>query len=394
MRSAVTPEQLAGLRARLVAYLRSRGDLRTARVAAAFERVPRHLFVPQVSPEEAYADRSIAIKLDDGVPISSSSQPAIMAEMLELLAPREGDRVLEIGTGSGYNAALLGELTGPAGFVESIDLDPELVAAAAARLSELGYAQVRTVCGDGAHGDPAGARSDAVIATVGVERIPPAWIAQLRLGGRLVAPLTLRSMQKVVAFERTEHGLRSIAVVDAGFMMLRGPSATFDTRLIAIGDPTLALRVLCGNEVDAGAIERSLRERPLEAATARRVRVDEVWNGLTLWLALHEETFCRITAHGPNPSRGFVPNLASGGASQYGFATTVGSCAGSELVLFAPRNAHDVALRGYGPSGGGIARLQHAIENWDDAGRPGNADLRITVDLDGTTHAALSPRYQ
>lgn len=220
----------AALRARLVAHLRARGELRTARVAAAFERVPRHLFVPDVPLEDAYADRSIAIKVENGVAISSSSQPAIMAEMLEQLVLRAGDRVLEIGAGSGYNAALLAELVGPAGFVESLDIDDEIVRAARRHLDEAGYTNVRVACTDGTHGDADAAPFDAVIATVGVERIPPAWIAQLRTGGRLVAPLTIRSVQKVIAFDRTAGGLESTAIVDAAFMMLRGPSASPDTR--------------------------------------------------------------------------------------------------------------------------------------------------------------------
>src|SRR6202022_2513641 len=120
---AVTAPAFAELRARLVAELRARGALHDPRVAEAFARVPRHVFVPDVSPEEVYADRSIAIKLEDGIPISSSSQPAIMAEMLEMLAVREGDRVLEIGAGSGYNAAPIAELAGPSGYVQTLDID-------------------------------------------------------------------------------------------------------------------------------------------------------------------------------------------------------------------------------------------------------------------------------
>ncbi|HWT06721.1 MAG TPA: hypothetical protein VN224_13250, partial [Xanthomonadales bacterium] len=103
------------LRRQLVRQLRERGAVRTERVGAAFARVPRHVFVPDVSAEDVYADRSIAIKLQDGVPISSSSQPAIMAEMIEMLALHGGEHVLEIGAGTGYNAAVLAELVGPSG---------------------------------------------------------------------------------------------------------------------------------------------------------------------------------------------------------------------------------------------------------------------------------------
>jgi protein-L-isoaspartate(D-aspartate) O-methyltransferase len=386
--------QLAELRARLVAHLRARGDVRTERVAAAFERVPRHVFVPEVSVEDAYTDRSIAIKLEDGVPISSSSQPAIMAEMLEMLALRGGDRVLEIGAGSGYNAALLAEIVGPSGFVETLDLDADLVSAARCHLDDAGYRGVHAISADGARGDPDGASFDAVIASVGVERIPPAWIAQLRTGGRLVAPLTIRSMQKVVAFERTARGLESRALVDAGFMMLRGPSATADSRVLALGEPTITLRVLAAHAaaIDPHAIANALRAQARDTVPARRVRLDEVWNGFSLWLALRDDGFCRLTAHGPSIEQGIVPNLLPGGESLYGSATTFGLCSAGELVTFAPRGSYDVVLRAFGADAGGIARMQSAIAAWDDARRPGNAELRVTVDPDGTTHTEFAAR--
>ncbi|MDB5070887.1 MAG: methyltransferase, FxLD system [Candidatus Eremiobacteraeota bacterium] len=385
----MTPQQLAELRARLVGHLRARGDVRTERVAAAFERVPRHVFVPDVPVEDAYADRSIAIKFEDGVPISSSSQPAIMAEMLEMLAVREGDRVLEIGAGSGYNAALLAEVTGTSGFVETLDIDDDLVAAARRHLDTAGYHRVRALRADGALGDPDGARFDAVISSVGVERIPPAWIAQLRTGGRLVAPLTIRSLQKVVAFERTARGLQSIAIVDAGFMMLRGPSATADSVILALGDPAITLRVLAehAGAVDAGAVATALRAKSFDAVPARRTHLENLWDGFPLWLALHDDALCRLTAHGASAQLGIVPNLLPGGESLYGYATTLGICTGGELVVFAPRGTYDVMLRRFGPAAGGLGRMQSALAAWDDAGRPGNARLRITVDPAGTTRA-------
>jgi protein-L-isoaspartate(D-aspartate) O-methyltransferase len=387
----VKPDAFADLRARLVAHLRARGDVRSERVAAAFARVPRHVFVPDVPPEDVYADRSIAIKLEDGVPISSSSQPAIMAEMLEMLALREGDRVLEIGAGSGYNAALIAELVGPSGFVETIDLDAELVAAARRHLDEAGYPQVRALCADGARGDPGGARFDAVIASVGVERIPPAWIAQLRTGGRLVAPLTIRSMQKVVAFERTADGLEERAIVDAGFIMLRGPSATSDSVSVALGDPVLTLRVFADRaaSVDPPALLAALRAPAGDEPPARRLRLEDVWNGFSLWLAMHDDAFCRLTAQGPSAHANLVPNLSPGADSLYGFATTFGLHERGELVAFAPRGGFDLVVRRFGAELGLVARMQSSIAAWDDAGRPGNAQLRITIGADGTMQAEL-----
>ena len=209
------------LRRQLVRQLRDRGAVRTERVAAAFAHVPRHVFVCGVPAADVYADRSIAIKLQDGIPISASSQPAIMAEMIEMLALRGGERVLEIGTGTGYNAAVLAELVGPSGSVITIDVDDELVRAARCHLDDAGYPQVRTLCADGVRGDPSAAPFDRIIATVGVDAVPASWIAQLREGGRLVAPLTVRRQQVVVAFSRTARGLESDAIVGASFIMIR-----------------------------------------------------------------------------------------------------------------------------------------------------------------------------
>ncbi len=390
----MTDHELAELRGRLVGELRARGDVRTAQVATAFGRVPRHVFVPGVAPADVYTDRSITIKLDDGVPISSSSQPAIMAHMLEMLGLRGGERVLEIGTGSGYNAALLAELVGPQGTVTTIDIDVELVAEARRRLDDAGYAQVRTIAADGAAGDPEGAPFDAVVATVGVERIPPAWIDQLRPGGRLVAPLTMRSMQKVVSFERTIHGLESSAVLDAGFIMLRGPSAAHSVRTVALGDPATTLHVLASNaaSIDAAAMFRALHGRIHDTHPIRHLDVRDAWNGFTMWLALHDDAFCRLSAQGASAAAGQVPNLVPGGASPYGVASTFGLGSAGELVLLAARGPGDVMLRRFGSGASLTERLQNAVAGWDDAGRPGNAALRITIDPEGTARISVRPQ--
>ncbi|MBV9366150.1 MAG: hypothetical protein JOY89_18080, partial [Solirubrobacterales bacterium] len=119
------------LRARLVKHLRAGGMLRTDAVAAAFSAVPRELFVAGVTAEQGieavYRDEPHVIKKDlEGRPLSSSSQPGIMAQMLDRLDLRPGHRVLEIGAGSGYNAALMSRLVGPSGRITSVDIDPQI----------------------------------------------------------------------------------------------------------------------------------------------------------------------------------------------------------------------------------------------------------------------------
>ena len=166
-------ETAARLRAEMVALLRERGSVSDPRVIAALETVPRHVFVPGSQLAEAYDDRAIVTHLRDGVPISSASQPAIVAIMLEQLRAPVGGSVLEIGAGTGYNAALLATLVGPSGRVVTVDIDPEVAVEARAHLSEAGIANATVVCGDGAMGRADGAPYDGIIVTAGVADLSP-----------------------------------------------------------------------------------------------------------------------------------------------------------------------------------------------------------------------------
>ena len=121
---------LTQLRERLVAEVLATSGIRDERIAAALRDVPRHLFLPHLPAESAYRDDAIVTKRDaDGQPISSSSQPAIMAIMLDQLDLAPGQRVLEIGAGTGYNAALMQHIVGPSGTVVSVDIDADLACA-------------------------------------------------------------------------------------------------------------------------------------------------------------------------------------------------------------------------------------------------------------------------
>src|SRR6476660_2691595 len=124
------PDAATGLRTALVAQLEREGALHDVAVRAAMRAVPRHLFLPNEPLERAYANDAIATKFADGVSISSASQPAIVALMLEQLAPAPGMRVLEIGAGTGYNAALLRTLVGPTGHITTVDIDADITDAA------------------------------------------------------------------------------------------------------------------------------------------------------------------------------------------------------------------------------------------------------------------------
>ncbi len=218
-----TPPEV--LRERLVALLRAQGVLHDAAVERALLAVPRHLFLPESSPAEAYADIAVATHWEDGLAVSSASQPAIVAFMLEQSQIAPGMRVLEIGAGTGYNAALLSELVGPNGSVTTIDIDPQITSEASAHLAAAGYPSAHVVTGDGAVGWPLGAPYDRIELTVGASDIAPAWFAQLAEGGLLTLPLWVGASDVSVAFRKSDGALVSESLTPCGFMRLRGQEA-------------------------------------------------------------------------------------------------------------------------------------------------------------------------
>ena len=151
------------------------------RVLAAMRSVPRHRFVSWTLAGDAYEDHPLPISAGQTI-----SQPYIVALMAEAAAVGPDDRVLEVGTGSGYGAAVLAEL---AVSVVSVERHRKLADSAARVLSELEYANATVVCGDGSQGHPPGAPYDAVVVTAAASSIPPALIDQLAEGGRLVIPV-------------------------------------------------------------------------------------------------------------------------------------------------------------------------------------------------------------
>lgn len=175
------PPEARRLRTRLVDELVRRGDARDPRVIAALRTVPRHLFVPGLPLDVAYANTPQPIGYGQTI-----SQPTIVAIMTEAAAVKAGDRVLEIGTGSGYQAAVLATLGAR---VFSIEYVPELAEESRDRLAALGYAGVDVRWGDGRAGWKEMAPFDAVMLTAAGEGIPPRLAAQLRDGGVLVAPV-------------------------------------------------------------------------------------------------------------------------------------------------------------------------------------------------------------
>lgn len=182
------------------------------RVLAAIERVPRHEFVPLAQRPSAYRNRPLTI--GDGQTIS---QPYIVALMTELMALKPQDKVLEIGTGSGYQAAVLGEL---AHDVYTIEIVESLGKGAAKTLARLGYNNVHAKVGDGYKGWPEHAPFDAIIVTAAPDHVPPALIEQLKPGGRLVIPVGGFAQQLLVVTKNADGTTTHRDIVPVRFVPL------------------------------------------------------------------------------------------------------------------------------------------------------------------------------
>lgn len=201
-------------RAAMVAdQLRGR-DIINPRVLNAMARVPRHRFVPPELAAESYDDRPLPIGHDQTI-----SQPYIVALMTQLANPRPTDRALDVGTGCGYQAAVLSVLTRR---VHSIEIVPPLAAEAARRLEELGYKNVTVRQGDGYNGWPEAAPFDVIILAAAAPEVPPALLEQLAVGGRLVLPLGDESQELLVIRKQADGRFDRMSVVPVRFVPMTG----------------------------------------------------------------------------------------------------------------------------------------------------------------------------
>jgi protein-L-isoaspartate(D-aspartate) O-methyltransferase len=191
-----------------------RRDITDPRIVAAMREVPRHLFVPPAWRSEAYSDKPLPI--DEGQTIS---QPYMVAMMLQLLALQGNERVLEVGTGSGYQAAVLSRL---AAQVYSLEYFPALAAHARNLLHRLGYSNVQVLVGDGGCGLPAYAPYDGIIVAAAAPRPPTPLLRQLAAGGRLVIPVGTTSRQEILRITRHAEAYQEERGVHCRFVPLLG----------------------------------------------------------------------------------------------------------------------------------------------------------------------------
>lgn len=382
------------LRRQLVRALESEGWIRSPSVRDAFLEVPRELFVPGFAEAQGltavYRDESILTKQDaHGVPLSSSSQPAIMASMLEQLRLEEGMRVLEVGAGTGYNAALLSVLVGSRGSVVSVEVDPEIATEARRRLRAGGHAG-RVVLGDGREGFAAQAPYDRIIVTASSRSLPVAWFEQLEPHGLLEVPLQLAGagLQAIPLLQKTHSGFRSADVIAGGFMPLRAPGQEAvapleQPALVALdstADSAMPMQQIYGDAIRALSTRAKRRLLSISLAQGRRrpLGLRAQSSALALFLSVELPTRRLIFTL---PRRGIGVIARDGGS----------------LALIEPpvssRSRTVSSLEAYGGEEAEELLLSH-IREWDRRGRPAESTLAISVSYDDSRTSKIRYRWQ
>lgn len=365
----------------------------TPEIEEAFRAVPRHVFLPDLPLDQVYRDDAIVTKKEGDAPLSSSSQPSVMVMMLRQLDLEPGHRVLEIGAGTGYNAALMARMVGETGKITTVDIDDDTAARARERLTEAGFGRVEVVCADGGYGHEGSAPYDRIIITAGAAEIPPGWREQLKQGGRIVVPLSILpgGRQMSVGFELNGERLTSVSLILCGFMPLRGAftgaTATQD-REVGLGPATgllLHLKADTPQEVDAEAVYKLLTGPSENLQTGVTVHGSELVAKFFLWSKLlridkdYRDFRCGLTAHGELADGDTVPYLF-GLAGKY--RSTSGLLKGSSMAVWGrppdqtpPQDwsgdtPFELCVRSYGPDLALAEVLVERARSWDAAGRP------------------------
>lgn len=367
----VTAACPAELRTTMVDRLKAQHVVRSGVVEDAMRSVARHAFVPDAPLEAVYGLDPVVTHRDGaGVAVSSASAPGVVGGMLEQLGVRPGHHVLEIGTGTGYNAALLARLAGPSGAVTTVELDEAVSASARQALARAGHGEVTVVCGDGVFGWAGSAPYDRIIVTAGAWDVPSAWWDQLADGGVLVVPLRMRGLTRTVALERAGMVLRSRSAEMCGFIPMRGAGAVPEQNAWVGGkDGDLLLRIDDGRPVDADAIGRALAYPPAVTWTGVRFVMPEI---LDFWLA-GISGFCRVLASRQAVEAGRIraPLFPWGSMGVFD--------GGTVAYLTTQGDAPELGVCAYGPDAQGLAgSVAKRIQQWESEDGP-EMEVRVEV---------------
>ncbi|MER5938651.1 methyltransferase, FxLD system [Streptomyces sp. NPDC001928] len=371
------------LRNALVDQLRADGHARTPAVETALRTVPRHVFVPAASLEDAYANAPVHIKYDtDGTSISCASQPGVVALMLDQLDAQPGERILELGAGTGYNAGLLAHLVGENGHVTTLDVDDDLVEGARAHLAAAGITNAEAVTRDGALGYAEAAPYDRIIATVGAHGVPHAWLQQLAPGGRLLVPQRLKgTVSRSIAYEQHDGRWVSLGSEMNTFMPLRRGIADDDRRVIPLStDGAVRLQAPAGLNIDADALAGVLDQPRTEEWTGMTVRAMESpeWMELFVTCSLPSGLIRMLF---PQSAKGTLltedPYPSSTAVVDKGAVTYLARRLAKEKTHDGDR-LWEFGVIGHGPGSDElVARVADAIRTWDRDYRHREATFEI-----------------
>lgn len=278
----MNPDQLAD-------SLEQQGFLADARVAEAFYAVPRHLFLPGIPLERTYADLEVYTLTDDeGAFVGGSDQPSQVAQMLTLAQLQPGHNVLEIGTGTGYNAALIQHIVGDDGRVTSLELDREIAREAENHLQHPGMGRVNVVNVDGAGGYAPRASYDRIISTVAIWDIPAAWLRQLRPSGLIVAPINADGLQICAALKPfSDDSLYSDTNFTSSFVQMRGMSASPPQHVYLGGGSALRLYSDYANRIDSASLHMLLSMDTERCHLGVALTNEDFWDGLVPYIMLN-----------------------------------------------------------------------------------------------------------
>ena len=361
-------DQADKLRNELVEDLVNQGFIRNRAVQQAFGKVPRHLFVPRVDFVTAYSDQPVFIRWDAGTPISSSTQPRMMAIMIEQLGLEPGLRVLEIGAGTGYNAAILAHIVGESGSVITVDIDQDIVDEAAGNLSKAGYDNVKCVCGDGFEGFSTDRPYDRIIVTVGAYDISPHWVDQLKDGGIMVVPLWFKGFSLSVAVEKRDGELKGLSASPCLFIPIRGISERTEGFFPVGYPPNDFLEMTIGLELDDQRYRRDLDQLFAQGVRLRengrslegQFHTQNIFSGLYMFLTVNPNVFMLYSSSQSNLFRGFGYGLIDLDSMS---AAVLSDRYPERVVVY----GNDVA---YG-------QLMKLLDQWDQLGHPSIHNLHI-----------------